>query len=64
MGAITTEGNVYSLMRQESLNGLRTVEFLKHLLGCAGARLLVIWDGSPIETSDLCATLSKSTNRS
>jgi hypothetical protein len=22
--------------------------FLKHLLGCAGARLLVIWDGSPI----------------
>ena len=22
--------------------------FLKHLLACAGARLLVIWDGSPI----------------
>jgi hypothetical protein len=41
-GAITTEGKVYSLMRQESLNGLPTVEFLKHLLGCAGARLLVL----------------------
>ena len=35
-------------MRQESLNGLHTVEFLEHLLGCAGARLLVIWGGSPI----------------
>jgi transposase len=48
IGAITTEGKVYSLMRQESLSGLHTVEFLKHLLGCAGAWLLVIWDGSPI----------------
>jgi transposase len=35
-------------VRQRSLNGLHTVEFLKHLLRCAGARLLVIWDGSPI----------------
>jgi transposase len=48
MGAVTTEGKVYSLMRQGSWNGLHTVEFLKHLLGCAGARLPVIWDGSPI----------------
>jgi hypothetical protein len=30
------------------LNGLHTVEFLKHLFGCDRARLLVIWDGSPI----------------
>jgi hypothetical protein len=28
MGAITTEENVYPLMRQESLNGLYTVQFL------------------------------------
>jgi transposase len=35
-------------MRQESLNGLHTVAFLKHLLGCVRARLLVIWDGLPI----------------
>jgi hypothetical protein len=27
-GAVTTEGKVYSLVREESLNGLRTVEFL------------------------------------
>ena len=43
MGAVPTEGKVYPLVRQESLNGLRTVEFLKHLLRCAGALLLVIW---------------------
>jgi transposase len=48
MGAVTTEEKVYCLMRQESLNGLRTVEFLKHLLRCVGAPPLVIWDGSPI----------------
>jgi transposase len=48
MGAVTTEGKVYSLVRQESLNGLHTIEFLKHLLRCAGTRLLVVWDGSPI----------------
>ena len=35
-------------MRQESLNGLHTIEFLKHLIRHVGPRLLVIWDGSPI----------------
>jgi transposase len=48
MGAMTPEGRVYSLARQESLNGLHCVEFLLHLLRVAGDRLLVIWDGSPI----------------
>lgn len=48
MGAVTPGGKVYTLVRRRSLNGLHTVEFLKHLLRYAGARLLVIWDGSPI----------------
>jgi transposase len=48
MGGMTPEGKVYTLARQESLNGLHTVEFLAHLLRVAGERLLVIWDGSPI----------------
>ena len=48
MGGMTPEGKVYTLARQESLNGLHTVEFLQHLLRVAGQRLLVIWDGSPI----------------
>ena len=48
MGGMTLAGKVYTLVRQESLNGLHTVEFLQHLLRVAGPRLLVIWDGSPI----------------
>jgi transposase len=48
MGGMTPEGKVYTLARQESLNGSHTIEFLMHLLRTAGERLLVIWDGSPI----------------
>jgi transposase len=48
MGAMTPAGKVYTLARQESLNGLHSVEFLQHLQRVAGERLLVIWDGSPI----------------
>lgn len=48
MGGMMPEGKVYTLARQESLNGLHTVEFLLHLLRVAGKRLLLIWDGSPI----------------
>jgi transposase len=48
MGGMTPEGKIYTLARQESLNGLHSVEFLLHLLRVAGPRLLVIWDGSPI----------------
>jgi hypothetical protein len=48
MGGMTPVGKVYTLARQESLNGLHTIEFLDHLLRASGERLLVIWDGSPI----------------
>lgn len=48
MGAMTPAGKIYTLVRQESLNGLHTVEFLVHLRRVADTRLLVIWDGSPI----------------
>jgi transposase len=48
MGAMTPEGRIFTLARQESLNGLHCIEFLLHLLRVAGDRLLVIWDGSPI----------------
>jgi hypothetical protein len=48
MGGMTPEGKVYTLARQESLNGTHSIEFLAHLLRVAGKRLLVIWDGSPI----------------
>jgi transposase len=48
MGGMTPQGKVYTLARQEPLNGLHSVEFLLHLGRVAGRRLLVIWDGSPI----------------
>jgi transposase len=48
MGGVTPQGKVYTLARQESLNGSHAIEFLVHLLRVAGERLLVIWDGSPI----------------
>ncbi len=48
MGGMTPAGKVYTLVRQESLNGLHSAEFLAHLLRVAGGRLLVVWDGSPI----------------
>src|SRR5258707_871628 len=48
MGGMTLAGKVYTLVRQEPLNGTHSVEFLTHLLRVAGKRLLVIWDGSPI----------------
>jgi transposase len=48
MGGVTPEGKVYTLARQESLNGLHSIEFLAHLLRHAGERLLVIWDRSPL----------------
>src|SRR3954468_16741468 len=48
MGGMTPDGKVYTLARQESLNGSHTIEFLVHLRRTAGERLLVIWDGPPI----------------
>jgi len=48
MAGMTPEGKVYTLARQESLNGWHSIEFLAHLGRVAGRRLLVIWDGSPI----------------
>jgi hypothetical protein len=48
MGGMTPQGRVYTLARQDSLNGLHSVEFLVHLMRVAAERLLIIWDGSPI----------------
>jgi transposase len=48
MGGMTPAGRIYTLSRQESLNGSHSVEFLVHLQRVADERLLVVWDGSPI----------------
>jgi transposase len=48
MGAVTSQGKLHTLIRQEPFNGLHCVAFLKHLLRHAATSLLVIWDRSPI----------------
>ena len=48
MGGVTPTGKISTLVPQESLNGLHTIEFLKHLIRHVGPRLLVVWDRSPI----------------
>jgi transposase len=53
MAGMTPAGRVYTLARQESLNGSHSVEFLVHLMRVAAGRLLVIWDGSPIHRRSL-----------
>jgi transposase len=53
MGGMTSAGRVYTLARQESLNGTHTVEFLVHLMRVASPRLLIVWDGSPIHRRTL-----------
>lgn len=48
MSAITAHGWLFTLVRDESLTGVESVRFLKHLLAQLDRKLLVIWDGSPI----------------
>jgi transposase len=48
MGGLTPEGQVYTLVRQESLTGLESIAFLEHLGRQIKGPTLVIWDGSPI----------------
>jgi transposase len=47
-GGMTPHGKFYTLVRQEPLNGLHTIEFLGHLLRQTERDVLVVWDGSPI----------------
>ncbi len=48
MSAITAQGWLFTMVRDDSLTGLESVRFLKHLLTHLDRKLLVIWDGSPI----------------
>ena len=48
MSGITMDGRFYTLVRDDALDSLDRVIFLKHLLPHVSEKLLVIWDGSPI----------------
>ena len=62
MAGMTPAGKVYTLARQESLNGSHGVEFLVHLMRVADERLLVIWDGSPIHRRTLVRDFASDTH--
>jgi transposase len=53
MSGITMDGHLYTLVRAEALDRLDSVLFLRHLLPHVSAKLLVIWDGSPIHKGEV-----------
>lgn len=61
MGALTTTGQIYTLVRQKALTGLEVIEFLTHLGHQLNGAALVIWDRSPIhrrsEVNEFIATI-------
>lgn len=48
MSAITAQGQLFTMVRNDSLTSVESVRFLKHLVTQLERKLLVIWDGSPI----------------
>jgi transposase len=48
MSGITMDGRLYTMVRDEALDSMDSVLFLKHLLPHGSATLLVVWDGSPM----------------
>lgn len=51
MSGLTRAGTLYTLVREEALNGSHSVSFLQHLRRHVADRLLVLWDGSAIHRS-------------
>jgi len=51
MSGITPHGWLFTMTRDDALNGSDSVHFLKHLHALTDHKLLVIWDGSPIHRS-------------
>lgn len=52
MSGITPHGWLFTMTRDEALNGVDSVHFLKHLLSQTQRKLLVIWDGSRIHRNE------------
>jgi transposase len=51
ISAITPEGELYTMTREQAFDGQAVVHFLKHLLRHLSGKLLVIWDGLPAHRS-------------
>ncbi len=42
------DGRLYTMVRDEALDSMTSVIFLKHVLPHVSDKLLVVWDGSPM----------------
>ena len=51
MGGITPEGKLYLMVKEKAYRGVDVVGFLKHLARHITGKLLVLWDGAPINRS-------------
>jgi len=58
MSGITMDGRLYTMVRDEALDSLDSVVFLKHLLPHVSGKLLVIWDGSLIHKGQVRSFLA------
>ncbi len=52
MSGITPHGRLYTLTRRRPLTSVESIRFLRHIHRLVGAKLLVLWDGSPIHRSN------------
>jgi transposase len=48
ISGITMDGRLYTMVRNEALDSLDSVVFLKHLVPHVADKLWVVWDGSPM----------------
>jgi transposase len=58
MSGLTMDGRLYTLVRDAALDSLDSVLFLRHLVPHVSARLLVIWDGSPMHKGEVRTCLA------
>ena len=52
------DGRLYTMVRDEALDSLDSMVFLKHLLPHVSGNVLVIWDGSPIHKGQVRSCLA------
>ena len=52
------DGRLYTMVRDEALDSLDSMVFLKHVLPHVSGKLLVIWDGCPIHTGQVRSVLA------
>lgn len=48
VSGISEDGGMYVQIHDESINGQKTVDFLRHLLTYIPGKILLVWDGAPI----------------